>query len=103
MEMEPAAPAATVMTRESLLLSRFDEVTAWVKSSQFTSDAGRLRRVVQGRVPVRHHDDEVRSRRERRIDREQPGIPVGAAAQVVVDVSDRVRASAVDGPPRTLM
>ena len=39
MEMEPAAPAATVMTRESLLLSRLAEVTAWVKSSQFTSEA----------------------------------------------------------------
>ena len=39
MEMEPTAPAATVMTRESLLLSRLADVTAWVKSSQFTSEA----------------------------------------------------------------
>ena len=34
--MVPAAPAATVMTREPLLLSRLDEVTACVKSNQFT-------------------------------------------------------------------
>ena len=62
-----AAPTAKLRdsgddTRVISLLSRFAEVTACGEVLQFTSDWSCPDRDVQGRVPVRHHDDEVRVR-----------------------------------------